>query len=210
MVKQKQTQELPVLFYLNEKLFLLREKTPENSVVKRKKCSTILSSYFYTMDITSDNWKKKSSENQKEYKRLLQRADKNKALKLLPELHEEAFSEINCLDCAACCKNYSPRFKTPDIKRIARHIKMKESVFIDTYLYLDEDGDYVVKSKPCPFLGEDNHCSIYDARPSDCARFPYTDEDVLLKRPQITLKNSTFCPAVFFVLEKLRGITSMP
>jgi hypothetical protein len=26
---------------------------------------------------------------------------------------------------------------------------------------------------------------------------------VLLKRPAITLKNSTFCPAVYFVLEKL-------
>ncbi|MBC7721578.1 MAG: YkgJ family cysteine cluster protein, partial [Pedobacter sp.] len=34
-------------------------------------------------------------------------------------------------------------------------------------------------------------------------RFPYTDEDVLLKRPAITLKNATFCPAVYFVLEKL-------
>ena len=156
------------------------------------------------MDIPHDNWKKKSAENQKQYKHLLQKADKNKTLKLLPVLHEEAFSSINCLHCAACCKNYSPRFKTPDIKRISRHLKMKESIFIDTYLFLDDEGDYVAKTKPCPFLGADNYCSIYTERPSDCARFPYTNEDVLLKRPQITLKNSTFCPAVFYVLEKLK------
>jgi Fe-S-cluster containining protein len=150
-----------------------------------------------------DNWEKKSAEHQKQYKQFLHRADKNKVLKALPGLHEEAFSNINCLDCAACCKNYSPRFKTPDIKRISKHLKMKEGDFIETYLRVDEDGDYVANSKPCPFLGSDNYCSIYDVRPSDCERFPYTDEDVILKRQPLTLKNSTFCPIVYFVLENL-------
>ena len=124
-------------------------------------------------------------------------------LKILPDLHEEAFTKVNCLECANCCKNYSPRFKTPDIKRISKHMGMKEGAFIETYLRLDDDGDYVVKSAPCPFLGSDNYCGIYDVRPSDCARYPYTDEDVLLKRPQLTLKNSTVCPAVYYVLEKM-------
>ncbi len=149
------------------------------------------------------NWQKKSSDNQKKYGQFLKRADKNAVLKKLPDLHEEAFTKIDCLDCAACCKNYSPRFKTPDLKRIAKHLKMKEGDFIEKYLLLDNEGDYVVRSKPCPFLGEDNFCSIYEVRPSDCVRFPYTDEDILLKRPALTLKNSTFCPIVYFVLEKL-------
>lgn len=149
------------------------------------------------------NWEKKSAEHQKQYKQMLQRADKNKVLKLLPDLHEEAFEKIDCLQCANCCKNYSPRFKTPDIKRIAKHLKMRESDFIDTYLRLDEDGDYVVNTKPCPFLGSDNYCGIYEVRPSDCERFPYTDEDVILKRQPLTLKNSTFCPITYFVLEGL-------
>ncbi|MEO7263485.1 MAG: YkgJ family cysteine cluster protein [Ferruginibacter sp.] len=149
------------------------------------------------------NWQKKSADNSKKYKKYLERSDIKKDIRKLPALHEEAFSNINCLDCAACCKNYSPRFKTPDIKRIARHLKMKEGDFIENYLYLDEEGDYVGKSKPCAFLGADNFCSIYEVRPSDCHRFPYTDEDVLLKRKTITLKNASFCPAVYFVLEKL-------
>ena len=153
------------------------------------------------------NWQKISNQNSKQYKQLLQRADKKRLLKQLPELHDEAFSKVDCLSCAACCKNYSPRFKTPDIKRISKHLRMKESVFIDTYLNLDNEGDYVVKSSPCPFLGSDNFCSIYDVRPSDCSRFPYTDEDVFFKRKNITLKNATFCPAVFTVLEKLKEIS---
>ncbi|TDO27010.1 YkgJ family cysteine cluster protein [Sediminibacterium goheungense] len=148
-------------------------------------------------------WEKLSADHQKQYKQFLQKADKKKVLKQLPDLHEKVFAEVDCLTCANCCKNYSPRFKTPDIKRISKVLRLKESVFIDTYLELDTDGDYVTKTKPCPFLGSDNYCSIYEDRPSDCKRFPYTDEDVLLKRPAITLKNSTFCPAVHLALEFL-------
>ena len=155
------------------------------------------------IEVNLNEWGKKSAEHTKQYKNFLRRAEKNKVLKQLPKLHEEAFKKVDCLKCAACCKTYSPRFKTPDIKRISKHLKLKESVFINTYLKLDNDGDYVSKTSPCPFLGNDNYCNIYDQRPSDCHRFPYTDEDVLLKRPVITLKNATFCPAVFYVLEKL-------
>ena len=154
-------------------------------------------------EVKLDNWEKRSKEHEKQYKQLLQRADKNKVLKQLPDFHEEAFSKINCLHCANCCKGYSPRFKTPDIKRISKVVGMKEGDFIEKYLDLDKEGDYVTKSSPCTFLDADNYCGIYDHRPSDCARFPYTDEDVILKRPLITLKNSTFCPAVYYVLEKL-------
>ncbi len=149
------------------------------------------------------NWEKKSADNQKKYKQFLHRADKNKVLKALPGLHEEAFSKIDCLQCANCCKNYSPRFKTPDIKRISKVLGLRESEFIEKYLLVDEEGDFVVNTKPCPFLGADNFCSIYEDRPSDCRRFPYTDEDVIIKRKELTLKNSTFCPITYYVLENL-------
>ncbi len=150
-----------------------------------------------------DNWEQKSLQKQKVYKNFLQKSNKNEMLEALPALHEQAFEKIDCLQCARCCKSYSPRFKTPDIRRISKVLNMKEGVFIETYLTLDGDGDYVVKQTPCPFLRSDNYCSIYEDRPSDCHRFPYTDEDVFFKRPHITLKNSTFCPIVYFVLEKL-------
>lgn len=149
------------------------------------------------------NWQKKSAERQKLYKQYLQRAKKNDVLKQLPDLHEDAFSKVDCLQCANCCKHYSPRFKTPDIKRISKHLQMREGEFIETYLKEDEDGDFVLQTLPCPFLGADNFCSIYDERPSDCRRFPYTDEDVIIKRQPLTLKNSTFCPITYYVLERL-------
>jgi uncharacterized protein len=149
------------------------------------------------------NWEKKSNDRQKDYKRFLQRVHKNDVLKHQQEIHEEAIEKIDCLSCANCCKNYSPRFKTPDIKRISKLLRMREGEFIETYLRLDEEGDYVTKSAPCPFLGSDNACSVYEDRPSDCARFPYTDEDVIVRRQPLTLKNSTFCPITYYVIEKL-------
>jgi Fe-S-cluster containining protein len=39
---------------------------------------------------------------------------------------------------------------------------MKLGVFEDMYLRVDEDGDKVFQSMPCPFLGDDNLCTIYD------------------------------------------------
>ncbi len=142
----------------------------------------------------------------KRFKQFLDKANKNAVLRQLPDLHEEAVQKNNCLSCASCCRNYSPRFKTPDVKRISRHLKMRESEFIHQYLLVDDEGDFVAKSAPCPFLGSDNFCSIYEVRPSDCARFPYTDEDVIIKRKTLTLKNASFCPIVFDVLDQLSAV----
>lgn len=155
-----------------------------------------------------EQWEKDAKEHVKAYKYMLERGNKkkslqNKMLNALPDLHEEAFSKINCLDCARCCKNHSPRFKQPDIKRIAKSLHMKEGDLVQQYLKLDEDGDYVTRQVPCPFLANDNSCNIYEDRPSDCQRYPYTDEDVLLKRVQLTLKNAVVCPATHAVLEGL-------
>lgn len=169
----------------------------------RRICRSGLSEITYMQDGRNHITEQKSKEKQKQFRQFLLRSDKNKILKQLPQLHEEAFAKINCLECANCCKNYSPRFKTPDVKRISKHLGLKESEFIDRYLKVDDEGDFVVKSTPCPFLGSDNFCSIYEVRPSDCARFPYTDEDIIVKRQELTIKNSSFCPIVFYVLDKL-------
>lgn len=152
------------------------------------------------------SWKKKSKDKKKQFKRFLETTNESALIRKLPELHEEVFSKINCLDCANCCKNHSPTFKTPDIKRISKHLRMKESAFIDEYLKLDEDNDMVLKQTPCTFLNTDNTCRIYDVRPSDCSRYPYTDEDVFVKRKALTLANSSVCPAVYHILEKVAGI----
>ncbi len=150
-----------------------------------------------------EQWEKDAKEHRKAYKYLLERGNYNKMLAALPELSEAAFDKIDCLTCANCCKNHSPRFKQPDIKRIAKTLRIKEGELVARYLMIDKEGDYVSRTKPCPFLAEDNTCNIYDDRPSDCSRYPYTDEDVFLNRVELTLKNTTVCPIAFNVMEAL-------
>ena len=56
-------------------------------------------------DFINTNWQKRSADHQKQYKQWLQRADKNKVLKQLPDAHEAAFENINCRfgDIVAVC-----------------------------------------------------------------------------------------------------------
>ena len=152
-----------------------------------------------------NNWQKDSLAKQKVYSYFLKKAktQKQKYLEPLFTYHQEVTESVNCLDCGACCKNYSPRFKSTDIKRISKILQLKESAFIEKYLRIDVEGDYILNKKGCYFLNQDNTCSIYEDRPSDCKRFPYSDEDVFLERAKITLKNTEFCPIAYQVIEKL-------
>lgn len=111
--------------------------------------------------------------------------------------HNAAFEEIDCLECANCCKTTSPIFIQTDIDRLAKIFRMKSSQFIEEYLFRDEDGDFVLKSSPCPFLNQDNKCLVYDSRPKACREYPHTNRKNMHGILNLSLKNTLVCPAVF-------------
>jgi uncharacterized protein len=117
--------------------------------------------------------------------------------------HEAVFEEIDCLKCANCCKTTGPLFNQKDIERIAKHMKQTPSVFIDQYLRVDEDMDYVLKQTPCIFLDEQNYCSIYSIKPKACGEYPHTNRKNMKEISQLTLQNAMMCPAVARVLENI-------
>ncbi|MDR2954170.1 MAG: YkgJ family cysteine cluster protein [Prevotella sp.] len=119
------------------------------------------------------------------------------------QLHEEVSSQIDCLSCANCCRSLGPAIYDKDIERIAKALRMKPSEVVSSYLRVDEDGDYVFKSMPCPFLMADNYCSIYESRPKACREYPHTDRKKFGQIYKLTVKNSTTCPIAYEVLFKL-------
>ena len=123
------------------------------------------------------------------------------------ELHEAAFTEIDCLECANCCKTTSPIVRDKDIDRMAKHLRIRPAELVDRYLHLDEDEDYVFNSAPCPFLGADNYCSIYEARPRACREYPHTDRKNFHQILDLTVRNTAVCPAVYQIVRQLRAIT---
>jgi len=117
--------------------------------------------------------------------------------------HEEVFSEIDCLTCANCCKTTSPIFYQTDIERVAKALRMKPGDFIQKYLRIDEDKDYVLQSSPCPFLDDDNRCQVYQDRPKACREYPHTDRKKMVQIMDLTHKNTLVCPAVLEMVERI-------
>ena len=81
---------------------------------------------------------------------------------------------------------------------------MKPQQFIDQYLRIDEDKDYVLQNVPCTFLGHDNYCLIYDVRPKACREYPHTDRKDFHKISNLTIKNTAICPAAFNIVEEMK------
>ncbi|WP_299111830.1 YkgJ family cysteine cluster protein [uncultured Winogradskyella sp.] len=123
---------------------------------------------------------------------------------IMQELHDEEFQRTDCLECANCCKTTGPLFTDKDISRIAKFFRMKEQQFIEIYLRLDEEEDYVLQSVPCTFLGSDNYCSIYEVRPKACREFPHTDRKKFQQISNLTLKNVAICPAAYNIVEAMK------
>lgn len=119
-------------------------------------------------------------------------------------LHDDVFEETDCLACANCCKTTSPIFYNRDVERLAKHLRMKPGDLIDKYLRIDEDQDYVLRQAPCPFLGADNYCSVYEARPNACREYPHTDRKRMEQILDLTYRNTLVCPAVLEITERLK------
>ena len=123
---------------------------------------------------------------------------------LVLELHKQAFEKIDCLQCANCCRTLGPRITDKDIDQIAKTLRIKPSKVIENYLRIDEDGDYVFQSMPCPFLMVDNYCSIYENRPKACREYPHTDRRKFYQIYNLTVKNAYTCPVAYLVLDNLQ------
>lgn len=147
--------------------------------------------------------KEKQTENKKFFTKLKKKPPKNLDY-LMQELHVNEFERTDCLTCANCCKTTGPLFTNADIERIAKHFRLKPQKFIDTYLRLDEENDYVLQQVPCVFLGVDNYCSIYEVRPKACREFPHTDRKKFQQISNLTLKNVAICPAAFNIVEEMK------
>ncbi len=145
--------------------------------------------------------------HRKKNKRFVQKIKskrKSELDRMFHQVHEQVFSKINCLDCANCCITTGPRITSSDITRISKSLHIKTKEFIQKYLRIDEDDDYVFQTLPCPFLGADKACMIYEARPKACRQYPHTDSPHQKKMLNLHLKNAEICPAVAQIFELLR------
>lgn len=161
-----------------------------------------------THDALVANWQENAKDHDDEnylFLRSLKMRSPKKVDRIALELHEEAFSIVDCTKCANCCRTLHPIVTDEDIARIALHLRMTEKEFIAAYLERDEEeGGYRIKKSPCPFLGDDNLCKIYDVRPEKCRGYPFTDKPDFVFMTMTHANNAVVCPAVFYLVEQMK------
>ncbi len=120
------------------------------------------------------------------------------------ELHGEFFGRIDCTRCANCCKTVAPGLNDEDIDRISARMNLSREAFIAAYLTTDpEAGGHRMKAVPCPFLGTDDRCTIYDVRPECCRSYPNTDREGFIWRTYKHASNTLICPAVYHIVSEM-------
>jgi Fe-S-cluster containining protein len=147
----------------------------------------------------------KAAENRK-FLNSLKKSDGRELDDRFHTAHEEVFAQTDCLGCANCCKTTSPIFYPTDIDRLAKALNIRPGAFIEKFLRIDEDKDYVLKSSPCPFLDSDNRCKVYASRPKACREYPHTDRKKMIQVLDLAMKNTMVCPAVLRIVEKLKEV----
>lgn len=161
------------------------------------------------MQTIVDDWRQHAEEHTSSNLAFLRslRHESEKAVdRAARRLHREVFSIVDCTRCANCCKEMIPSFSEDEIETIAQHLGMESQQFAAIYLAkLQGDDQSIPRSKPCPFLGEDDRCVIYEVRPASCADFPCTNKARFATLSQFHSDNTVHCPAAFYVVEQMRA-----
>jgi len=158
------------------------------------------------MDNLIQKWQQNANKQRPKQKDFLKKIKKNnnkKVATLAEKVHNEVFKELDCLQCANCCKSIPPIITKADAKRISKLLNLSLSDFEAKYLITDEDGDTVLNSSPCVFLQDDNKCSIYHYRPKACSAYPHTGHHEFLSNLHLHEQNSAYCPAVFHIINRM-------
>lgn len=125
--------------------------------------------------------------------------------RLARRIHLEVFERVDCTRCANCCRTLRPVFTEEDIDRIAAHRATTREDFIATYLeWNKEENRHQVKTNPCPLLGNDNKCTVYDVRPVTCKSYPYTDKPNFSASTMTRAMDALVCPAAFRIVEEMK------
>ncbi len=129
----------------------------------------------------------------------------------LRHMAEEIEEQIDCTQCANCCRVATVRLSDRDIERLAKHLSVTRAQFLDDYTTTsDEEGLILHRTDAagCVFL-EGTTCTVYDARPDTCSRFPHLvrGNGSIASRMWQFIDRACYCPIVYNALEAFKEET---
>ena len=124
---------------------------------------------------------------------------------------EEVHDGIDCRQCAECCRVHDVQIVERDVEHLSRYLGVPEKKFLEQYTGKGEEGELILKrtEKGCVFL-EGNDCTVYEARPGNCERFPHLLRGTgsLESRMWAFADRATFCPIIYNWFEKVKALTN--
>jgi Fe-S-cluster containining protein len=147
---------------------------------------------------------KKLLENQRFRLHLKRHSFVERKLKKIAQQVEE---NIDCKQCANCCRVATTEVVERDIERLAKFIGMKPIEVLRTYTEVSEDEGRILKRTDagCVFL-EGNLCTVYEGRPGTCQDFPHLVRGAgsFVSRMWKMADRACFCPIVYNSLEEMK------
>lgn len=129
---------------------------------------------------------------------------------------EEVQDAIDCRQCAECCRVTEVQITDRDAEKLAKFLGMSVRQFFAEHATEDSDGQPILKRAraangsdgACEFL-VGNECTVYEARPANCERFPHLLRGAgsLESRMWDLVDRATYCPIVYNWLETVKGLT---
>jgi len=120
---------------------------------------------------------------------------------------EDIEAEIDCTQCANCCRVSEVGITDRDIDKLAKFIGVTREEFLRDSTQRDETNDLILKKTDagCVFL-KDNLCTVYEARPQNCANFPHLvrGSGSIASRMWQLVDRAEFCPIVYNWMEKVK------
>ena len=134
----------------------------------------------------------------------------------LKKIAQEIEQQIDCTQCANCCRVATTKLTERDVEKIAKFLRIKPAQFLRDYTTGSEEEGLILKrdDSGCIFLSG-NECTIYESRPHTCEDFPHLVRGAgsLLSRLWEMPDRATYCPIVYNSLEAFKeevGFRSSP
>jgi len=154
---------------------------------------------------------KKRDENERFRQHLKRHKFKEKKFRALAIEVEE---QIDCRQCANCCRVATARLMERDVQKLAKSMRISDAQFVREYTDESEEEGLILKRNEsgCVFLNG-NDCLVYEVRPASCVDFPH----MVRGSGSVTAKmwdykdRASYCPIVYNTLEEFKkdvGFTS--
>ena len=148
---------------------------------------------------------KKREENLRFRKHMKAHDHSDRILRRVAESIEE---QIDCTQCANCCRVATAKVTGRDVERLAKYLRVKPARVTADYVVESEEEGHVLRREEgsgCVFLSG-NECTVYDARPESCQRFPHVvrGNGSIASRMWEFVDRACYCPIVYNSLEAFK------